>query len=117
MEAYVVEPFGQAAANALVPDGARPMSYLSTTSAQTFYSARASAVAPPSRPLSTVADSRPMSITSFDSVYTYTNMGSEDIDGARRTGVVTFEDEEKAIRVPGACSVYLRCVPWSMYSR
>lgn len=106
MEGYVVEPF-----NEVVHEdrpGLRPTSLLSTTTAQTFHTARGTfSPGPRPRPLSITSNPRPLSGTSFESAYTYTNLdavvggGEESATGRRMS--VTFEDEEKALRFSGTC--------------
>ena len=99
MEGYLFEPFREPVR------GARPVSCLSSTTAQTFYTARAGTLSsgPRPRPMVIMPDSRPMSMTSFQSTYTYTadaGVSSEEGGGGTRTSVV-FEDEERALRQLG----------------
>ncbi|GJE99518.1 hypothetical protein PsYK624_157840 [Phanerochaete sordida] len=83
MEGYLIEPF----AGAPEPQsrGERPLSYVSTTSvgADSFYTARASTMAPTVAP-----ESRPMSMVSWDSNW----------DGARMS-MVSYEDGDGGLPV------------------
>ena len=97
-----MEPFGEDVH--LHGQGPRPMSYLSTATTQSFYTARGVlSPTPGSRPMSVTVESRPMSMTSFESAYSYANMdavvGGEDVAG-RKTNV-TFENEEKTLHLSG----------------
>ncbi|KIP03850.1 hypothetical protein PHLGIDRAFT_121244 [Phlebiopsis gigantea 11061_1 CR5-6] len=95
MEGYLVEPFGEPVR------GAWPTSCLSSTTVQTFCTTQTGTPVVRSRPKVIMPESRPMSITSFESTYTCTaDGGGEEGSRGPRTSVM-FEDEERALRQLG----------------